>query len=333
MLKLNCNIKISGKDNKDISFDYVNQIEVKTSCKNLTDTATVKVPKKMQWKEKPLTDFIERGNEISIHAGYDDDVKMLFKGYLTSIENNYPMTLKCENEMWLFKKITVPAEKIEKFDFKTYIEKYGKVKVNVAENLSFGSMDIKEEMSLSQALDLIMQTYPYVLGYFQDGEFWAILNTDQWNKASKPTVFSPSRNIISDNLKYTRADDVKIGIKAVSILQNNSRLEAYSPSQAFANKKIKDGWEQRQFFCPECKTQTELQSYADKMAAEFVTDSMSGSFTAFGTPFVRKGEAVELRDADRKERDGKRFIIDAVDYSFGAGGFRQIITLGQSIIN
>jgi hypothetical protein len=331
MLILNCKIEISGKDNKKISFGYVNQIEVKTSCKNLTDTATVKVPKRMSWRGKPLTDFIERGNEITVSAGYDDGIKRLFKGYLTGIENSYPIALHCENEMWLFKKITVPAERIERFNLKTYIEKYGGVKVNVAENLSFGSMDIKNEMSLAQALDLIMQTYPYTTGYFRDGEFCARLNTESWSRERKPTVFDPSRNMVSDSLKYTIADDVKIGIKAVTILRDNSRLEAYSPSSAFENGKIKSGWEQRQFFRPECGSQSELQSYADKTAAEFVTDGMSGSFTAFGTPFACKGDVVELRDADRKERNKKRFAVDAVDYSFGTSGFRQNITLGTGI--
>jgi hypothetical protein len=288
----------------------------------------------MSWKGKALTDFIERGNEISIQAGYENyGVETLFKGYLTDIENSYPLVLKCENEMWKFKKITVPAEKIEKFDLKAYIEKYGKVKANIAKNLSFGSMDIKEEMSLSQALDNIMQAYPYTLGYFQDETFCAILNTERWEAGSKPIVFDPTRNMVSDSLKYVVADDVKIGIKATSILRDNSRLEAYSPSKAFDGKSIKSGWEQRHFFTPGCKTQSELQAYADKMSAEFVTDSMSGTFTAFGVPFVRKGAMVELRDADRRERNRKRFVVDAVDYAFGRNGYRQTVTLGASLVN
>jgi hypothetical protein len=321
-----------GKDNKKISFDYANQVEIKTSRKNLTDTATVKTPKKMCWKGKPLTDYIVRGDEIIMECGYEGKgLARLFKGYLTDVENSYPLALKCENEMCRFKTIMVPAEKIEKFDLKAYIEKYGGVKANVAEGLSFGSMDITEEMSLAQALDKIMETYPYALGYFDDGEFYGILNTESWSKENRVMVFDPSRNMISDNLKYVIADEVRIGVKAASILKDNSKLEAYSPTAAFADKKIKSGWEQRQFYCPECVTQSELQAYADKMAAEFVTDSMSGSFTAFGTPLVRKGDVVELRDADRKERDRKRFVADAVDYSFGTSGFRQTVTLGAKI--
>jgi hypothetical protein len=132
MLKLICYIEITGKDNKKISFDYVNGIEVKTSCKNLTDTAVVKVSRKMRWRGKPLTDFIGAGNKITIQTGYEEyGLETIFKGYIKSVENNIPLTISCENKMYDFKKITVPAEKIKKFNLKNYIQKYAKVDVEI----------------------------------------------------------------------------------------------------------------------------------------------------------------------------------------------------------
>ena len=57
MLNLQCKIEIRSKSTqKTVTFDYANSIEVKTSRENLTDTATVKVPRKMQWKGKSLLD-------------------------------------------------------------------------------------------------------------------------------------------------------------------------------------------------------------------------------------------------------------------------------------
>jgi hypothetical protein len=58
---------------------------------------------------------------------------------------------------------------------------------------------------------------------------------------------------------------------------------------------------------------------------------MEGSITAFGIPLVRKGDMVQLRDSDRKERDGKKFVVDGVDYQFGTSGYRQVINLGYEI--
>ncbi len=67
MLNLQCKVEIRSKStNKLVTFDYANSIEVKTSCKNLTDTATVKVPRKMQWQGKSLLDYIRRNDEITI---------------------------------------------------------------------------------------------------------------------------------------------------------------------------------------------------------------------------------------------------------------------------
>ena len=340
MLKLVCKIEITGKDNKKISFDYVNEIQVKTSIRNLTDTAVLKVPKKISWREKPLTDFVERNNAITIQAGYENyPFETIFKGYISNVENSYPLVINCENEMHLFKTINVEAQKIEKFDLKAFVEKYARVEVVTTGTVTFGTMDITDDMTLAQALDAIMQKYPYVKGYFQDGKFYAVFGTVP-SAGKTPTLFSPERNMISDNLKYTIAEDIKIGIKAVSILRDNTQLEAYAPLQAFNSKAdktgkitrtIKNSYEQRQFFNPNCRTQKELQNFADKLAAEWVTDKMDGTITAFGVPFVRKGDIIMLKDADRAERNGKRFVAEAVDYSFGTSGYRQTITLGNEL--
>jgi hypothetical protein len=337
MLKLVCKIEIKNKDNKKISFDYVNQIEVKTSCKNLTDTAVVKVPRKIRWRFRPLTDFISRGDTISIAAGYAEyGIETIFKGTITGVENGVPLVIRCENEMYAFKTINVPAEKIAKFDLKAYIEKHARgIQVEIPENLTFGSMDIRTPMTLAQALDAIMKTYPYVKGFFQDGVFRAVLNTLP-GAGKRDIVFSPARNMVSDSLTYTRSEDVRIGIKAVSILRSNQVLEAYAPKEAFTAdakgaKTIKSDYEQRQFYCPQCTDLKSVQGYADKMAAEWMTDRMSGSFRALGVPYVRKSDIVRFADDYRPERNGKRFVVDAVDYTFGTSGYSQNITLGDRL--
>ncbi|MDD4848939.1 MAG: hypothetical protein PHR53_09305 [Bacteroidales bacterium] len=92
MLILQCDIKIKGKNtNKTVSFNYVNSIEVKTSCKNLTDTAVVKIPRKMSWQGKSILDYIRRDDEITIKAGYQNwGIETVFKGYVNSVENGLP---------------------------------------------------------------------------------------------------------------------------------------------------------------------------------------------------------------------------------------------------
>jgi hypothetical protein len=342
MLNLKCNIGIRGKDSKNITFDYLNGCEIKTSCKNLTDTAVLRIPRKIQWKGLPLTNFINIDDEITIALGYaETGLETLFKGYISHIENGTPLVISAENMMRAWKKITVPAQKIAKFDVKAFLQKYAPgVKITVADGLKFGSLDIQTEMSLTGALDAIMQKYPYLTAYFMGDEFRAHLSTERWQGTLKPVVFSPDRNMISDSLKYERSEDIKTGVKAVSILRDNTQLEAFAPAAAFdskttekgkTTKTIKKGWNQRQFFAPQIDNQGDLQDFAQKMAKEWNSDKMSGSFTAFGVPLVHKGELVQLKDKDRPERNDKKFVVDSVDYTFGTGGYRRNITLGVEI--
>lgn len=327
MLTLQCEIKIHNIDSgKTVSFNYANSIEVKTSCKNLTDTATVKVPRKMSWMGKPLTDFVRRNDEISISMGYKEHgLETVFKGYVSRVENSTPIVIECENEMRLFKTITVKAEIIPNFNIKSFIRRYAPGVEVVGPDIDFGTVTIQEQ-NLSQALDKLMDSFGWFKGFFRDGKFIAV--TDLAAIAGNKTfTFDPERNMIKDQLKYTLSEDVKIAVKAVHINRDNTKIEVTVPEEAKSNS----DYEQRQFFFPEYDTEQSLREAAEKTQKEFVCDKMEGKIIAFGVPFVRKCDIVRLKDRQRKERDGKRFWVDAVDYSFGTEGYRQTITLGYQL--
>ena len=323
MLVLDCLIEIQGKSNK-IKFTYVNSIEINTSIRNLTDTATIVLPRKMDMKGKRLNDFITRGDKISIQIGYKDiDSQTVFKGYITSVSSETPITIEAENEMWQLKQVKVNPKRYEKFILKDFLKEYvSGIELVMPENIEFGEVIIQEETTVVKVLDYLKQNYPFH-AFFDGNKMVAVLLTSQLQN-TKEIKFKKGLNIISDGLKYTLAEDVKIQIVAKSILANNTKLEAKSPKDG-------TGCEVRTFYEPSCKTQEELQKYADDKMKTFKVDKMSGDFTAFGIPFVKKGVTVLLRDDDNLERDNKTFIADAVKYSFGTSGYRQTVTLGDEI--
>lgn len=330
MLTLQCEIKIKIKNtNKIVSFDYVNSIEVKTSCKNLTDTAVVKIPRKISWEGKQIYDYLRRDDQITIRMGYKEHgLETVFNGYIKSVENGTPIVVNCENEMRLFKTITVKAEKIENFNIKDFIKKYApNIEVVCPDKIDFGTVTIQEQ-SLSQCLDKLMSTFTWFKGFFRAGKFVAIIDMSALNDNQTHT-FDPERNLISDSLKYELAEDVKIAIKATSILKDNSKLECVVPEEA---KEGKD-YEQRHFYFPGYTDAAKLKEAAEKKLKDYVCDKMTGSITGFGVPYVVKGDIIRLKDSKRKERDGKRFWVDAVDYKFDTGGYRQTITLGYRLGN
>lgn len=325
MLTLKCHIEIKSKvTNKTVTFDYVNGIEVKTSCHNLTDTATVTVPRKMSWQGKPLTDFVRRNDEITIQAGYEEfDMETLFKGYVNSVENSTPLKIECENDMRLFKTTEVKAEVIPNFDIKAFLKRYApSVKVECPDEIDFGTVTVQAG-TLSGFLDKLKSTFTWFNSYFQDGTYYALISKEKL-KDYKTITFDPMRNQIKDSLKYTLAENVKIAVKATHINGDNTKIEVTVPKDT-------EGCNTQHFLFPECETEAALKEAAENKLKELKCDKMDGTIEAFGVPFVRKGDVVRLKDAERPERDGRRFWVTAVEYKFNTSGYRQTITLGDEL--
>ncbi|MDR2292449.1 MAG: hypothetical protein LBE11_03140 [Prevotellaceae bacterium] len=163
MLILKCYILIEGKDNKIITFDYVSSVEITTSVKDFTDTAKITVPRKMQWRGKPLTDFINRGNEITVQLGYEGHkIETVFKGYIKAFTHAAPIVIDCENEMYALKQIKVKAKKYDKFDFKQFMQEYApKITFKLPDEkaLNFGEVIIKDEMSVASVYLSLFDIY------------------------------------------------------------------------------------------------------------------------------------------------------------------------------
>ena len=337
MLVLQCEIEIIH-DGKTVRFDYCTGITIQTSCRNLTDTAELRVPRKMRWNGKPITDFVRRNDEITMRFGYEGHgLQTVFKGYVSSVENGTPVIIRCENLMRLFKQVEVAAEVMENFDIAAFIGRYAPgVRVEAPDRIGWGKVTVTEG-TLAGFLDELGNTFPWFHGFFKGDTFHAITS---YQALGKEVALDPERNQISDTLKYIHGEDEKIAVKAVRILPDNSKIEAIVPEKAVerstdksgkVTERVKSGYNQRQVYCTNTENREELLQEAQRRLKEFSSDRMEGTVTTFGIPFVEKGDVVRLRDRIRKERDGRRFFVDGVKYTFGNGGYRQVITLGARL--
>lgn len=340
MVTLECKITIQSKDTqKKVYFNYVNSIVVSTSCANLCDTAVVKIPRKMSWQGKSITDFINRDDSISIQMGYSEfGLKTVFEGYIKTIENGTPITINCENDMRLFKTINVESKQYKDFNIKDFIQSYApNVEVEVPGEIKFGTVNV-QEMTLAQALEKLKTAFPWLRCFFYGHKFIVISNTiarQDYNKI----ILSPERNIVKDDLKYSVKEDMKIAVVGKVITKDNKKIEVIVPDEAVetkttankTTKKVKSSWSKHDCLCPGATTEKEVREQATNMLNELSQDKMSGSITTFGVPFIQKCDIVALKDDYKKERNGKRFYVDGVDYSFSTNGCRQKITLGYEL--
>jgi len=130
MLNLGCKIKVFETDRTTLlrtgtmyEFTYAYDINIKSNVQAFTDTAEVKIPKKIvvnqlnsrlgfeiqkqlpfELETQSIYQFLRQDNAIEIYLGYNGDLKPAFRGYITQVKGDAPVCLYCEDEMYLLKK-------------------------------------------------------------------------------------------------------------------------------------------------------------------------------------------------------------------------------------
>ena len=310
MRRLTCKI-ILGK----FEFDFVKSVKVESSWRNLTDTATIELPRKIKWKDRFLKDEIKRGDGVEIWLGHDFENKKVFQGNVSEVGAEVPVAIRCEDEMWQLKQKTVTKA----WASATLKEVLADI---LPEGMPFEAIDADlgpvriSQATVSKALGDLRRIYG-LYPFFRDGVLlvgFPYSLTD----ASEHT-FTFQKDIVDDNLKYQRADDVKLKVKGISIKPNGQKLTI--------EKGDADGAQRTLHYFDLTFEQLKKNVEEDLQLLRY--DGFTGSFQTFVSPFVRPGDVAVLNGGEYPEKTGKYFI-DEVLIRFGeAGSTYQNLRLGK----
>lgn len=323
MLRLYSKITFTSKTTgDDIVFDFVNDVSIETSYENLTDTAKITIPRKLNFDGKPIAvgvdSIFKRGDKVKIELGYFPDLRIVFNGYITKVSPKTPIVLECEDNMYLLKtkiiskysKTNVSLKQLltdiigDAVDFRTLLE------------VDLGSFRISNS-SVAKVLDTLKSDYGFY-SYFVDG----VLNVGLASDASdtKTVEFKFEENIIDDSsLEYQRSEDMRLKIKAVSINSNdNSKKDVEVGDDDGALKT----------FYTQNATESALKEFANLKLTQWKYEGFSGSFKTFGEPYIRHGDTAKLISDKFPEKNGLYEVV-SVRRSFNTtDGYKQDIELG-----
>ena len=312
----------------EYQFNFVNEIEVDSSWENLTDTCTIKIPKKLLVENKPITEgnnaVFKVGDKVTVETGYDYQHDTIFVGYISNLKLTYPIEIKVEDGMWKFKQVSFKKT----YSQVTVKELVGMMNAKLASPVkvvySYGDMQLGKfrisNATGAQVFEELRKTYG-IYSFFREGTLYvgfAYTHTEQNYRKVVPLEFN--RQIIEDNLLYRSKDDVKIKVKGISIGPDNKQItvDVGDPDGIVYN-----------YFRPN-KTLGVLTQLATNFQKSIKVDGFSGSITTFGKPYIRQGDAVELRDPSIPERNGV-YLVKKVARSFGQDGYRQEIELDTKV--
>lgn len=342
MLRLQSKITFTSKiDGTEIVFDFVNEVEIETSYENLTDTAKITIPRKLNFDGKPIAvgvdSIFKRGDSVKIELGYFPDLRTVFEGYVSKVNPKTPIVLECEDKMFILKNTNVTYPK--KYSVITTGKKGKKLKrpkvisanitlINLLDNIIPEDIEYKclldvnigsfraNDVSVARVLDVLKSDYGFY-SYFVNG----ILNVGLAADASDTQTieYKFEEQIIDDtSLDYQREDDIRVRVKAVSLnSSDNSKIEVEVGDDDGALKT----------YHTQNADEPALRKFAELSLKESKYEGFRGSFTTFGEPYVRHGDTAKLISDKFPEKNGLYEVV-SVKRIFGMDGYKQDIELG-----
>lgn len=361
MLRLNTKISfITERTNVGtITLNYVHEASTSESWENLTDTFTLTFPRNIN--REGLNIFtgadalFQRGDKVIVEHGYYPRLNKIFEGYITDISSKIPITIKCDDEMYLLKNTNIifPTKRTV---ITNRISKKGKVGKRLKKPRvivdTYTLDDLLDEIlpdyifyecvdknmllakraytnvSVTKILDDLRSTYG-LYSYFRENEIGdTILHVGFASDATTTNTveFEFENNIIDDSsLEYQLAENVFYRI-VMKVMNENNEVREFVYGDT-------DG-AQRTFHLYEKSTnplkEADIKKAGEENLNELKYTGYKGSFMTFGEPYVKHGDIVKLTSKKMPERNGN-YLVKQVKRTWGMNGSRQEVFIDQKV--
>ena len=326
----------------NFTFDYVTNLTIQTSWDTFTDTATITIPNKFIKQNEVIiagTDnLFKRGDIVEINIGYFPDLKRRFTGFIKDIKPESPLVLECEDPMYLLKQVNLISKQFIDTTIKTVIEYATKDLDNLTIEYDdpdgeIGSFEIDNKgfVNAVTVFEVLKKQFGYNI-YFQDGVLQVrILNSIL--TLDKPAhVMDITFNVIEDNLKFQRDDDVGMVVRFESKQKDNSVITLFGykdKGKTVISNKPKQGGIVNSWKVPELSEEL-IRKLITKNIDKYIWEGFQGSFTTFLEPEIEHSDKIDYIDPKHSEKNG-RYLIKNVIINFGVDGGRQTVELRNKV--
>jgi len=311
---LTCEIEI-GK----YIFKNVTECRIESSRKTLGDRATITLPHKFH--NDYLSKVIKAKDTVVIRLGYNGNLTTEFTGYVSEVQPGRPVVISCEDEIYNLKRSKPAAKSFESIKLESLLKYMVPGIQTECPDITLSPFYVKSGVTTAKALEQLKDVYGLDI-YFRNGKLFAGLAYSEQAIVNLPAInYDLDLNVLPESsLTFKTADSVRLKVKAISVLPNNTTIETEVGDD--------DGSSTTLHFY-NVQTKEELKRQATEKLKSMKFDGFSGSMTTLDIPFAQHTMIVNLRDQrDGNSRTG-RYFIDTVVTTFGQGGFRRELTLGR----
>lgn len=338
LLVFNCLLNIG-----ELKFNFCSEIRVRSSWKEMTQTAVISQAKKILVKDvagnlNRLEDVIKVGDPVIIQIGYNGKYNTEFVGYVSrDPKRSMPVEITCEDEMWKLKKRTVDQKVFANGKLSDLV-KY------IAPGYSFEIFDTQLGTNYS-CLDEAFGTAAGALKKVED----TFGLKSFFRNVADPNSPGGVKPVLVIGRPYSSPDLTNLPVVEYKLKQNTKvdslliKTAETDPVQIVGISKIDDGKDLRSvypkvIFDGSKKTRHWVginQAMLDKnVKDEWIKanhERYEGSVTGFAFPFVRHGMVVNVLD-ELYDPTNRQHFVDAVDITVSVSeGVKRIVTLGYAV--
>lgn len=303
----------------EISLYRASSVSIESSWKEFTDRAEITLPRNVRFiGAAKYGDLFRTGDPVVIRLGYGTGgLPVEFAGYISDVSEGVPVVLRCEDEMWKLKRGSVSVVS-GSITLKELLRKAAPGYESDCPGVQLGAVRYAGVAPIKILEDIKKETGMY--SYF-DGKTLrcGVIYGDQSGVA--PVNVFLEKNAVSENLNRKVPTD-EVEIKVTSILKDGKRITASAG--------MKGGTCVRRTYAG-ITVKAELEKQAGSDLEKYRAQGYDGSVTLFGVPAVRHGMKMNLKSEFYKNMEGL-FYIEKIRKTFGAGGYRQEVTLGSRAV-
>lgn len=311
----------------------IESISIENSLENLSDIATVVIPRKTIYRhhdknkvfdtQKELINYINVGDKIKIEAGYDEDYQTEFIGYISELTDSIPVKISCTDEMYKLKKSERLNHTFKNADLKDILRFIAPgYSIETFTACPIGKYII-EKATPFEVLQNLKEKF-MIRSYFKDGVLCAGLPINLTGYQSHD--FNMSRNVRdSTNLVYDKNDQKQYYVKITAKEIGTSKPITYEIGTKGENNKeinINTGL-----------TKEQLKILATDIHKGVVNTKCTGTFDSWAIPRTRAGDSANINNPNfpDKSRNGK-FLIESVKIDINdSDGFKRSNKIGFKI--
>lgn len=295
----------------DIDIRRFIDVTIESGFKMLTGTAEIRFPRNMRSFDKQrVNELFQKGDPVTVMLGYDGNEHEEFAGYVLQVSTGFPVTIKCEDEMYMLKRKTVSVSK-RKCTLKQLLSEIAAGYTIECDDAEIGSVRYAD-MLVSEILDDIKQKLGF-FSYFRGKTLVCGRTSIDGGERVKVLIEKQA----NDTLKEKSIE--KVYVRVESLQKNGKMLKLDKGEKNSSGIIIKQ---------PNL-TEVEIKKIVNATYEKALAPGLDGELTLFGVPRLQHGMIADIESTLYPEKNG-RYYIDSVKKTVSfAGGYRQVAKLGS----